>query len=90
MVTTPWKPLLGASILLTAAGCAMFVWGIFRNVPWQATMMGVFVMLLGGLLARMNYRAYRYAVVPTPSTTLPIVGVGVCALLWIAGVIGLL
>ncbi|HEX8832281.1 MAG TPA: hypothetical protein VF705_13990 [Longimicrobium sp.] len=89
MVTTLWKPLFVASILLTAAGCALFVWGISRNIPWQGAMIAVLVIIMGGLLARMNYRAYRYAMLPTPSTALPIIGVTICALLWIASVMGL-
>jgi hypothetical protein len=38
--------------------------------------MGASVVVFGALLARINYRAYRYATVPGPSTTLPI---GLCA-----------
>lgn len=90
MRTTPWKPLFAGSVLFTAAGCAMFAWSISWNVGWEGTMVAVFVIVIGALQARMNYRAYRYAVLPTSRTTLPIVGVCVCALLWIASLMGLL
>jgi hypothetical protein len=87
---TLWRALFAASLALTAAGCLLVLWGVVNEVGAQGTVMGGFVILLGSLLARMNYRAHRYGVPPGPGTMLPIVGVSVCALLWIAFVLGLL
>ncbi len=86
----PWKALFVMSLALMAAGCAMLIWSILQKLGWQGAIIAIMVIVLGSLLARMNYRAYRYAVVPAPSTTLPIIGVGAGALLWIASVVGLL
>lgn len=81
---TPWKALLALSLLLTAAGGALLVWSIAKGVAWQGQITAALVVIFGALLARMNHRAYRHAAAPTPSTTLPIVGVGAFTLIWIA------
>ena len=90
MRSTPWKVLLGLSLCLTVAGCLLIGWSIANEVGPRSTVIGVFVVSIGALLARMTYRAIRYAKVPEPSTTLPIIVVSACALLWIAIVVGVL
>jgi hypothetical protein len=87
---TPWKALFAASMVLTAAGCLLLLWSVVAQVGARGTVIGGFVIVLGSLLARMNFRAHRYGLLPSPTTTLPIVGVGACALLWIAITSGLL
>ena len=87
---TPWKVLFALSVLLTLAGCGVLVWSGWVSAGWSGAAIGMFVILIGGLLARMNYRAYRYAIIPGAGTTLPIVGVSVCALLWIMIAVGAL
>ena len=87
---TPWKALFAASLALTAAGCLLLLWSVVEQVGTTGTVIGGSIVVLGSLLARMNFRAHRYGLLPGPSTTLPIVGVSACALLWIAIVAGLL
>lgn len=84
MRDTPWKALFISSLLLAAAGGGLFLWGIVRDVGWMGAMVGVFVLAIGSLLARMNYRALRYAEAPGPGTAFPIIGVCACAFVWIA------
>jgi hypothetical protein len=90
MGVTPWKALFMSSLILTAAGCGLLTWGLSQRVGWPLSGTGAFVVVIGTLLARMNYRAYRHAVLPGPSTTFPIVFVTACAILWTALVAGLL
>lgn len=87
---TPWKALSVLSLLLTAAGGVLVGWSASVNVGWQGSVIGLLVIVIGILLTRMNYRAYRYAIAPSPGTTIPIVAVCACALLWIAFVVGVL
>jgi hypothetical protein len=87
MLRLPWKTLFALSILLTLAGSALVAWSIINGIPWAGTMSGVFVVVVGAMLTRMNYHASRHGIRPGSASTLPLVGLLACALVWIGWVV---
>lgn len=83
-----WRALFVVSALLAVSGVVMLVWGIAEGVPWRSSAIGVFVMVMGGLLMRMFRRMLGTGQRPRPRETFLLLFVMICAQLWIAFVSG--
>ena len=83
-----WNLLFIGSILITLFGFAMLVWGIAEGLPWESSAIGVFIMVMGGLLMRMIRGTLRSGQRPRPRDTFLLIFVIICTQLWIAFVSG--